>query len=271
MYLAVPEETETFDFTLSKVQGQWRIGKLPSGVEVGADDFKQAYRQVSLYQLGTSRKELIPDVRWLCWRDWRARAVEELLNGSAAWLRDAVVDTNTEQVTLRSNGVTVHDSTIRIWLSSVMNRMTDAERSVLVRQLRLSLGDGSKETSIDVVAGGRNYSHADDGSSLDTRSTVDPIYTLSAGNIVSLKSSNAVRVAQAGIDDADGFIFSSEGGAVLDHSGRVKRLERMAPCGIPCSPVIRYGPYAKAEGKRFGPLTNRRRRLPSTPTAGRAR
>ncbi len=153
----------------------------------------------------------------------RARAVE-LLNGSAAWLRDAVVDTNTEQVTLRSNGVTVHDSTIRIWLSSVMNRMTDAERSVLVRQLRLSLGDGSKETSIDVVAGGRNYSHADDGSSLDTRSTVDPIYTLSAGNIVSLKSSNAVRVAQAGIDDADGFIFSSEGGAVLDHSGRVKRL-----------------------------------------------
>ena len=87
---------------------------------VGADDFKQAYRQVSLYQLGTSRKELIPDVRWLCWRDWRARAVEELLNGSAAWLRDAVVDTNTEQVTLRSNGVTVHDSTIRIRLSSVM-------------------------------------------------------------------------------------------------------------------------------------------------------
>ena len=188
VYLAVPEETETFDFTLSKVQGQWRIGKLPSGVMVGADDFKQAYRQVSLYQLGTSRKELIPDVRWLCWRDWRARAVEELLNGSAAWLRDAVVDTNTEQVTLRSNGVTVHDSTIRIWLSSVMNRMTD------------------------------------DGSSLDTRSTVDPIYTLSAGNIVSLKSSNAVRVAQAGIDDAGGFIFSSEGGAVLDHSGRVKRL-----------------------------------------------
>ena len=224
VYLAVPEETETYDFTLSKVQGQWRIGKLPSGVMVGADDFKQAYRQVSLYQLGTSRKELIPDVRWLCWRDWRARAVEELLNGSAAWLRDAVVDTNTEQVTLRSNGVTVHDSTIRIRLSSVMNRMTDAERSVLVRQLRLSLGDGSKETSIDVVAGGRNYSHADDGSSLDTRSTVDPIYTLSAGNIVSLKSSNAVRVAQAGIDDADGFIFSSEGGAVLDHSGRVKRL-----------------------------------------------
>jgi len=210
VYLAVPEETETYDFTLSKVQGQWRIGKLPSGVMVGADDFKQAYRQVSLYQLGTSRKELIPDVRWLCWRDWRARAVEELLNGSAAWLRDAVVDTNTEQVTLRSNGVTVHDSTIRIRLSSVMNRMTDAERSVLVRQLRLALGGGRQ--------------HADDGSSLDTRSTVDPIYTLSAGNIVSLKSSNAVRVAQAGIDDADGFIFSSEGGTVLDHSGRVKRL-----------------------------------------------
>lgn len=224
VYLAVSEEMETYDFALSKVQGQWRIGKLPSGAMIGADDFKQAYRQVSLYQLGASRKELIPDVRWLCWRDWRARAVEELLNGSAGWLQDAVVDTNTEQVTLQPHGVTVHDSTIQIRLSSAMNRMTDTERSVLVRQLRLSLGDGSKETDIDVVTDAQDYSHADDGSSLDAQLTVEPMYTLSAGNIVSLKSSNAVRVAQTGIDDAAGFVFSSEGGAVLDHSGRVKRL-----------------------------------------------
>lgn len=224
VYTALSDELETYDFTLSKEQGQWRIGTLPSGVMISADDFEQVYRQVSLYQLGTSRRELIPDVRWLCWRDWRSRAVKELLGGSAEWLRNTVSDTNTEQVSLRPNGVTVHDSTIEIWLSSAMNRMTDAERAILVRQLRLSLGDGSTETDIDVRADGRDYSQADDGLPLKASTTVEPMYTLSAGNIVSLESSNAVRVAQTDIDDAEGFVFASGGGAVLDHSGRVKRL-----------------------------------------------
>ena len=224
VYTALSEGPETYDFILSKEQGQWRIGTLPSGVMVSADDFEQVYRQVSLYRLGTSRKELIPDVRWLCWRDWRSRAVKELLAGGAEWLRDAVYDTNTEQVALRPNGVTVHDSMIEIRLSSAMHRMTDAERAVLVRQLRLSLGDGNTETDIEVRSDGQEYSQADDGLSLSASTTTEPMYTLSAGNIVSLESSNAVRVAQTKIDDAEGFVFSSKGGAVLGHDGRVKRI-----------------------------------------------
>lgn len=75
---------KTYDFSLSKVRGQWRISKLPTGVMISSYDFEQVYRQVSLYQLGSSEKELIPDVRWLCWRDWRTRAVQELLAGNAA-------------------------------------------------------------------------------------------------------------------------------------------------------------------------------------------
>lgn len=224
VYTAVSGNLETYDFILSKEEGQWRIKKLPVGVMISIDDFDQVYRQVALYQLDASRKDLVPDVRWLCWRDWRARTVEELLAGSAQWLRDAVANTNTERVSLLSNGVTVRDSTIRIRLSSAMNRMTNAERSVLVRQLRLSLGDGNVETDIDVESDDQDYSQADEGLSLTVSVAMEPMYTLSAGNIVSLKSSNAVRVAQTGLNDTERFVFSSEGGAVLDHDGRVRRL-----------------------------------------------
>lgn len=107
---------------------------------ISSYDFEQVYRQVSLYQLGSSEKELIPDVRWLCWRDWRTRAVQELLAGNAAWLEGAVSDTNTKRIVLQPDGVQMRDSVMEMSLSSAMERMTDAERGILVRQIRLSLG-----------------------------------------------------------------------------------------------------------------------------------
>lgn len=215
---------KTYDFSLSKVRGQWRISKLPTGVMISSYDFEQVYRQVSLYQLGSSEKELIPDVRWLCWRDWRTRAVQELLAGNAAWLEGAVSDTNTKRIVLQPDGVQMRDSVMEMSLSSAMERMTDAERGILVRQIRLSLGDGSAETEIKVMSGNHDYSHADDSSSLDAQTPLNPMYTLSVGNIVSLKSYSAIRVAQTDLSDVRSFVFSAQGGAVLGRDGYVKRL-----------------------------------------------
>ena len=47
---------KTYDFSLSKVRGQWRISKLPTGVMISSYDFEQVYRQVSLYQLGFRKR-----------------------------------------------------------------------------------------------------------------------------------------------------------------------------------------------------------------------
>ena len=69
--------TPTDSSTISKVpyilikrSGQWRISSLENGVVISTADFEQVFRQVSVYQVSTSGKQLIPDVRWLSWRNW---------------------------------------------------------------------------------------------------------------------------------------------------------------------------------------------------------
>ena len=150
--------------------------------------------------------------------------MQELLAGNAAWLEGAVSDTNTKRIVLQPDGVQMRDSVMEMSLSSAMERMTDAERGILVRQIRLSLGDGSAETEIKVMSGNHDYSHADDSSSLDAQTPLNPMYTLSVGNIISLKSYSAIRVAQTDLSDVRSFVFSEQGGAVLGRDGYVKRL-----------------------------------------------
>lgn len=78
------------------------------------------------------------------------------------------------------------------------------------------VGDGSAETEIKVMSGNHDYSHADDSSSLDAQTPLNPMYTLSVGNIVPLKSYSAIRVAQTDLSDVRSFVFSEQGGAVLE-------------------------------------------------------
>lgn len=66
--------TPTDSSTISKVpyilikrSGQWRISSLENGVVISTADFEQVFRQVSVYQVSTSGKQLIPDIRWLSW------------------------------------------------------------------------------------------------------------------------------------------------------------------------------------------------------------
>ena len=85
--------TPTDSSTISKVpyilikrSGQWRISSLENGVVISTADFEQVFRQVSVYQVSTSGKQLIPDVRWLSWRNWRTQAVGEVLSDAPSWL-----------------------------------------------------------------------------------------------------------------------------------------------------------------------------------------
>ena len=73
-------QTRRLPYTLMKKSGQWRISSLESGVVISTADFEQVFRQVSVYQVSTSGKQLIPDIRWLSWRNWRTQAVGEVLS-----------------------------------------------------------------------------------------------------------------------------------------------------------------------------------------------
>lgn len=225
IYSPAPSGTiKKYDFILSKTQGQWRIDEIPDGSAVSVSDFGQVFREVALYWLSSSQQEFIPDVRWFCWRDWRTQVIRELLDGEADWLKEAVSKVDEGRVSLDAKEVTFHDSKTYVGLSSGLQRLTASKRGILVRQIRLSLGDGSPATEIKVTSGNKDFSHADANVGIDNNASLNQIYTLSAGNIISLKSSSAIRVAQAGLMDARSLVFSPKGGAVLREVGVVDRL-----------------------------------------------
>lgn len=212
----------TLDYTLAKEDGQWRIVKLPQGVVISDSDFEQVYRQVSVYRVDASHSVLIPDVRWLGWRNWRTLAVREALDAPADWLAGAAVDLNGGRVSLAVNTVPLTDNDVQVQLGSAFESLSDDTRALMVRLIRLTLGDGNAEYgNVRVLVNGNSdYSDADRDLTLAVAQESSPIYSLSAGNIVLLSSSSPLRVGQtAGFDDARGFVFTADGGAVLraDH------------------------------------------------------
>lgn len=209
-------QTRRLPYTLMKKSGQWRISSLESGVVISTADFEQVFRQVSVYQVSTSGKQLIPDIRWLSWRNWRTQAVDEILTGASSWLEGALQESDLSNVKLAVDSVPLKDSIVEVSLNSGINALNEEERGLLVHRIRLTLGDGNAKYSLKITGDGVDYSDADTNVKLTTEQPTVGVYTLTGGHVVSLASSSPLRVGEVpGYDDARGFAFSSSGGAVL--------------------------------------------------------
>lgn len=218
---AKTDANESVDLILEKSEGQWRITNPSIGVIISDVDFGQIFRQVSLYQLANSGKMLVPDVRWFGWRKWRTQAVKELLLGAAPWLGQSVEPTNTGGVKLAIDAVPFEDGKPQVRLSDDFLQLDEHHQSNLVRQIRLTLSDGSTDSGIRVFAGANiDFSQADADSTLSPFQPNQLMYSLSSGHIVSLGSSSPLRVGETdGFAHARAFVYSSSGGAVLREDG----------------------------------------------------
>lgn len=235
--LYTPAETDggttTLTFQMAQSGGQWRIARLDDGVVVSLADFEQVFRQVSVYQIDAAGRHLVPDVRWLSWRNWRTQAVREVLAGGAAWLGGAVQDVNKEKVTLAVDSVPMTDGMPQVQLSGEFLKLGQESQSTLVHLIRLTLGDGVASVQMKVTVDGADHSHADAGFAIDNEQPNVGIYTLTDGRVVSLGSSSPLRVGEtSGYPGAKGLAFSRDGGAVLRADGVVECLKADASsCG----------------------------------------
>lgn len=226
-------QSRKISYTLIKQKGQWRISSLGNGVVISTADFEQVFRQVSVYQVESSGKQLVPDVRWLSWRNWRTQAVKEVLNGAPAWLGGVLQEPDLSKVALAVDSVPLNNNSVVVGLNSGMNALREEDRAMLVHRIRLTLGDGNAEYSLKITGDGVDYSDADADVKLNTDQPAVGVYTLTGGHIVSLSSSSPLRVGEApGYDGAQGFAFSSSGGAVLRADGVAECLNSDgASCG----------------------------------------
>ena len=94
--------------TLERVDGQWRIDALPSGVVLQRSDFLSRYQRLPVYFLNPDLSKVVPDPRWVA-RDSdsvAARLVELLIGGPRPQLAPGVVSELAKDVRLRSNVTT---------------------------------------------------------------------------------------------------------------------------------------------------------------------
>lgn len=229
--------TEQLLYELTNRDGQWRISSLEDGVAVSAADFEQVFRQVSVYQVDNAGKRLVPDVRWLSWRNWRTQAVKEVLGDASGWLKGTVQDPNPGNVKMTVDAVPVNGNRAQVSLDDKLGELGEADRALLVRRIRLTLGDGSAGYQFEVSGGGVDYSNADDAVGLDA--DLQPnmgVYTLTGGHVVSLSSSSPLRIGEVeGYEQAEDFAFSSSGGAILRKDGAVTCL---GPDGASCGQMF---------------------------------
>lgn len=222
------------EIMMEKVDGQWRISRAPNGVQIALSDFEQVFRQVSLFQLASSRTTLIPDIRWFAWRSWRALAVKELLDGPAGWLVPAAVSINELGVELLDDSLLDNATDVEVHLSSSLDLMTPEDREMLIHQIRLTLGDGSPPDDIRIYSGsGADYSGDGSESGLMVTQVSKRVYSYSAGAVVSLSSADLLRVGESSPGKgASGLVFTEGGGALLKEDGSVECLSAsVRSCG----------------------------------------
>ncbi|MBW3087400.1 hypothetical protein KIH77_01385 [Bifidobacterium sp. 82T24] len=219
--------------SLVRSDGRWRIDKLPDGIMIEESDFQQVFRQVQLYQRSSSADTLVPDTRWFGWKQWRTLAVRELLDGAAPWLGDAVRPASNGKVRLAMDAVPSSGSEIDVKLSDAATLSSD-ERAMLVRQIRLTLGDGNDDYDLHITdSSGLDLSDADSHIKLDVSQPARHLYTLANRSIVSISSQNLIRLGEVeGGESMRSLAFTSRGGAVLDADGTVRCFDYgVSPCG----------------------------------------
>ena len=135
--------------------------------------FEQVFRQVSVYQVSTSGKQLIPDVRWLSWRNWRTQEVGEVLHRMHLLVGRRLRGTGLPPPSnLRGRQRVPVKNMVEIHPNSGINALNEEERGLLVHRIRLTMGDGNAEYALKITGDGVDYSDADANVKLTTEQPI---------------------------------------------------------------------------------------------------
>ncbi len=127
--------TRVLDFTLTSVDGQWRISEAPDGVIVPFGDFPEIFKAYTLYFFDDEFGRLVPDSRWFAERSTVPTAmVRELLAGPAAHLDGAVTSALPGGASLARSAVPVSDSTASVDLNLAEFDPADVEQGKRMEQ-----------------------------------------------------------------------------------------------------------------------------------------
>lgn len=127
---------------LVRENGEWRIARPPAAMHMLFTAFGTAYRSIGVRFVDPSRATLVSDRRWVLAQPssgWPSRAVDLLLAGPSAAVRDAVVN-ELEGARTRTNVVLDDNDVLTVDLTAV-RELDDNQRRLAAAQIVGSLSE----------------------------------------------------------------------------------------------------------------------------------
>jgi hypothetical protein len=176
--------------------GQWRIDRLPAGLLLTNEQFRDTYRQQVLYFYDLTEESLIPDLRWSALDDrvlWSQWLLEQLAEGPRPDLANAV-----SSDTMPAN---IDPSTIKVKLGTPTqieipgsSQLDDGVRNRLAAQVSLTLAYALSGREISITddsgvpiqipqVGGLSFSADDFAASIGPPLPTSEVYYLTNGQV----------------------------------------------------------------------------------------
>lgn len=225
------------DFSLTKVNGEWRISAAPDGIVVDSANFDLIFSPATLYYYSDRHDtHMVPDVRWMAKRQGRTASIAAaLLEGPAPYLRGAVYSAFPEDSRLSRPSVPVDEKVATVDVpESVVSGADDGVRERMVQQLTSTLVDDDTITSVQLSADQTPVDVDDAASAAVPPAEVDDVVVgLTRGRLVRYAGGSVSEVrggADLGEDLSDPTAAPSQDAyAVLTGGGT--RLVSLAPDG----------------------------------------
>lgn len=178
-------------FDLRRVDGEWRIDRLPPGIVLSEVTFGLLYRQAPVYFWTPDGQALVPDVRSVPHRNAAASIVTALLDGPVAWLAPAVTTAAPDgtRLDVESSLVVTSDGVAQVELSEEARAATSEERQSLYVQLFATLTAAPSTPtirSVELTIGGAPYS--------PSATLPDPLVDPYVGQALTLVSDDRVQL-----------------------------------------------------------------------------
>ncbi|GAA1172684.1 LpqB family beta-propeller domain-containing protein [Nesterenkonia xinjiangensis] len=157
-------QTQTEEFRLEEVDGEWRITEAPEGTMVTSGSFATVYEAHTLSFYDPQRLYAVPDIRWF--RSNRdgitTEIVSALLDGPAAYLEPAVSSAFSNGTALQRPSVPVEEGVAVVDLDPEHLRgASNQERLLMQHQLELALLDLPGVRAVEITAGQAEYEMPD--------------------------------------------------------------------------------------------------------------
>lgn len=137
IYSTSSAKRQNLDYTVSKIDGEWRITAGPQGIVLGADNFDRLFTPRALYFPSADGRTFIPDLRWFRSTISPASLVRTLAAGASPILQEGV--TTNPLTDLRSVvSVGVADGVATVSLAARTNDLTEHAQRVAT-QVGISL------------------------------------------------------------------------------------------------------------------------------------